>query len=125
MFDQAAASVTDGENSGDYQEYFSYLTDVLERRQLDDNLTTTWDVARGIIVVHTIKTHGKYPRLTLFSTIDAPWTSKKKCWIHWFSLTQIRAIWYTYSTNICWSNSPYLPSGKYYEKIDKSVLILP
>ena len=45
MFDQAAASVIDGEYSGDYQEYFSYLTDVFERRQPE-----TWQEALSLFI---------------------------------------------------------------------------
>ena len=45
MFDQAAVSVTDEEYPGDYQEYFSYLTDVLERRQPE-----TWQEALSLFI---------------------------------------------------------------------------
>ena len=39
----------------------------------------TWDLARDIIVVHRIKTHGKFARLNFIATIDAPLRSKMKC----------------------------------------------
>ena len=39
----------------------------------------TWDLARDIIVVHRIKTHGKFARLNFISTIVAPLRSKMKC----------------------------------------------
>ena len=42
-FDQAATSATDEEYPGDYQEYFSYLMDVLERRQPE-----TWQLKRMV-----------------------------------------------------------------------------
>ena len=45
MFDQAAASVTDEEYPGDYEEYFNYLTDVLERRQPE-----TWQEALSLFI---------------------------------------------------------------------------
>ena len=83
----------------------------------DANLTLT--------VVHRIKMHDKFARLIFSFYNRCTFEIKEECWIHWFSLTQIRAIWYAYSKNLCWSTSTYLPSGKYYEKIDKSVMILP
>ena len=45
MFNQAAASVTEEEYPEDYQEYFSYLMDVLERRQ-----TETWQEALSLFI---------------------------------------------------------------------------
>ena len=45
MFDQAVASVTDEEYPGDYQEYLSYLMDVLERRQPE-----TWQEALSLFI---------------------------------------------------------------------------
>ena len=45
MFNQTAASVTEEEYPEDYQEYFSYLMDVLERRQ-----TEMWQEALSLFI---------------------------------------------------------------------------
>ena len=45
MFNQTAASVTEEEYPEDYQEYFSYLMEVLERRQPE-----TWQEALSLFI---------------------------------------------------------------------------
>ena len=72
MFNQTAASVTEEQYPKDYQEYFSYLMEVLERRQ-----PGTWQEALSLFI--ELKRMVNLQDYHFLSTIDAPLRSKKKC----------------------------------------------
>ena len=72
MFNQTAASVTEEEYPEDYQEYFSYLMEALERRQ-----PGTWQEALSLFI--ELKRMVNLQDYHFLSTIDAPLRSKKKC----------------------------------------------
>ena len=72
MFNQTAASVTEEEYPDDYQRYFSYLMEVLERQQPE-----TWQEALSFFI--ELKRMINLQDYHFLSTIHAPLRSKKKC----------------------------------------------
>ena len=72
MFNQTAASVTEEERPDDYQGYFSYLMEVLERQQ-----PGTWQEALSFFI--ELKRMINFQDYHFLSTIHAALRSKKKC----------------------------------------------
>ena len=72
MFNQTAASVTEEEHPDDYQGYFSYLMEVLERQQ-----PGTWQEALSFFI--ELKRMINFQDYHFLSTIHAALRSKKKC----------------------------------------------